>query len=184
MSLLIKIVGNGTRKLSELKENTIINLIFPLGNSFTVNVNNILLIGGGCGIAPLYYAAKYFKKRGVIINFLLGFRDKNNIILKEKFEELGNLYITTDNGSFGEKGTIMEHSILKNGCFDKILACGPEAMLKAIGKYSIERNIDCEISLENLMACGIGACLCCVTKTKDGNKCVCTHGPVFNVMEF
>ena len=91
--------------------------------------------------------------------------------------------VTTDDGSLGEKGFVTKHSILDDPeiKFDKIYTCGPEIMMKAVAKMARSKGIDCEVSLENTMACGIGACLCCVTETIDGNKCVCTEGPVFNI---
>ena len=184
--LLIKIAGKGTEELSKLQENQKINLIYPLGNHFsTFGTNEIekttLLIGGGVGIAPLFYLGKFLPQKN--LNFLLGYRNKESVILKEKFEEIGKIFITTDDGSFGEKGTVLQHYILKNQKFDKIYACGPTAMLKSVAKYAEEKNIDCELSLENLMACGIGACLCCVNKKITGTKSVCVDGPVFNIKE-
>ena len=102
------------------------------------------------------------------------------IILKEEYEKYATVYYTTEDGSYGEKGYPTQHSILTEQ-FDHIFCCGPEPMMKAVARYAYSKHIDCEVSLENTMACGIGACLCCVNDTKEGHKCVCTDGPVFNI---
>lgn len=188
IKIIIKIVGNGTNELSKLIEGEIINLIYPLGNNFSLpkktENNNLLFIGGGVGIAPLYYAAKCFTQKNYVADFILGFKTKEEIVLHKNFQQLGNVHITTDDGSFGEKGRALNHSLLKNKKFSKIFACGPKPMLNGVIEYAHKNYTECEISLENLMACGIGACLCCITKTKDGNKCICKEGPVFDVNNF
>ena len=184
ISLLVRIAGEGTAKLSQINKGDLLNLVFPLGNSFSMPDNdNILLVGGGCGVAPMLYTAKYFMNFGFSPTFLLGYKDKESILRSDKFAKYGNVFYTTEDGSFGETGNVLDHSLLSSDKinFDKIYACGPQPMLKALGNLAIEKNITCEVSLENLMACGIGACLCCVQDTIDGHKCVCTDGPVFNV---
>ena len=198
IQLLIKIVGEGTKELSKLKINCLLDIIYPLGNPFTLpeplenkslNNFNFLITGGGCGIAPLYFLFSFLKNYNpnivYDITFLLGFRNKESIFLIEEFKNVKNVYYTTDDGSYGEKGTVLNHSIWKNNDikFDKIYTCGPEPMIKSVADYAIKNNIDCEVSLENLMACGVGACLCCVRNTTGGHKCVCTEGPVFNAKD-
>lgn len=186
ISLLISIVGEGTKALSEIKIGEFVNIIFPLGNSYSLpSTNKVLLVGGGIGVAPILYTAKYFLKFGIESTILLGYRSKDNIVLKDHFAKYGNVFYTTDNGSYGEKGNVLDHSIFSNPefYFEKIYACGPEIMLKNLSAWANSNNIECEVSLENLMACGIGACLCCVQNTKHGHKCVCTEGPVFNSKE-
>jgi dihydroorotate dehydrogenase electron transfer subunit len=112
---------------------------------------------------------------------LFGARNAEGIHLLEEFKKLGTVEIITDDGSLGEKGLITAHSIFNRiGEYDKIFVCGPEPMMKAVARKASEAGLECEVSLENTMACGIGACLCCVTDTKEGHKCVCTEGPVFN----
>lgn len=179
--LLIKIAGNGTAKLSELKPGDKLNIILPLGNWFTQPENGrCLLIGGGVGIAPLLHLSKELQAKGMLPVVLIGTRSSKDIILKEEFEKHAKVYHTTEDGSYGEKGYPTQHSILKEK-FDHIFCCGPEPMMKAVAGYAYAHQIDCEVSLENMMACGIGACLCCVNDTKEGHKCVCTEGPVFNI---
>ncbi len=182
--LLIQIIGDGTRKLSRLKENDILNVILPLGNSFTLPEKKdakILLVGGGVGIAPLLYLGNYLKEKGFECSFLLGGRSKDHLLQLCEFEKTGDLLTTTEDGSMGENGFVTQHSVLKKVKFDAIYACGPTAMMKAIAGYARNTDTFCEVSLENTMACGIGACLCCVTDTIEGHVCVCTEGPVFNI---
>lgn len=183
--LLIQIVGDGTLSLSNLKADDVVNIILPLGNSFTIpaeaNGQELLLIGGGVGTAPMLYLGDFLKKLGFSPSFLLGARSAKDVLQIADFEALGNVYITTEDGSLGEKGYVTQHSVLKNKRFDRIYTCGPKPMMVAVAKVASEASIDCEVSLENTMACGIGACLCCVEKTTDGHICVCTEGPVFNI---
>jgi dihydroorotate dehydrogenase electron transfer subunit len=182
--LLIQIVGKGTEKLSSLKENDLINIIFPLGNGFSFpndkNVN-LLIVGGGVGVAPLLYLGYMLKKNEFTnISFVLGARTKSDLLLINEFEKYGKICLTTEDGSAGERGFVTQHSILQTEKFDFIYTCGPTPMMRAVAQYAVQHNIDCEVSLENTMACGIGACLCCVTPTTEGNLCVCTEGAVFN----
>jgi len=179
--LLIKIAGPGTKRLSELKNGEKLNIILPLGNWFTQPASGrCLLIGGGVGIAPLLHLSKELKEKGMSPVVLIGIRSVKDIILKEAFEKYATVYYTTEDGSYGEKGYPTQHSMLKES-FDHLFCCGPEPMMKAVAGYAYRHHIDCEVSLENRMACGIGACLCCVNDTKEGHKCVCTDGPVFNI---
>ena len=99
----------------------------------------------------------------------------------DEFKKYGRVFTTTEDGSAGEKGFVTNHSILQQEQFDRISTCGPTPMMKAVARLAREKGIDCEVSLENLMACGLGACLCCVEKTTEGNLCVCKEGPVFNI---
>ncbi|MDR2384243.1 MAG: dihydroorotate dehydrogenase electron transfer subunit [Tannerella sp.] len=184
--LLIQIVGPGTQKMAQYVSGDIVNTIVPLGNGFTVPQSvtdlKILLVGGGVGTAPILFMGKILKEMYFNLVFLLGGRTKNDIMQMDEFQKLGTVYVTTEDGSKGEKGFVTNHStLLVSREFGKIYACGPKPMMEAVAKYAKDRNIDCEVSLENMMACGIGACLCCVEKTVKGNVCVCTEGPVFNI---
>ncbi|MDR2147757.1 MAG: dihydroorotate dehydrogenase electron transfer subunit [Tannerella sp.] len=181
--LLVQIVGEGTRKMAERISGDTVNLILPLGNGFSAPAQNsgILLIGGGVGTAPLLFMGKMLKNSGFTPEFLLGGRSANDIMQIPEFEQFGNVYLTTEDGSAGEKGFVTHHSVLGKKKFDKIYTCGPRPMMMAVAKYAKNQNIDCEVSLENMMACGFGTCLCCVEKTVRGNVCTCTEGPVFNI---
>lgn len=187
LSLLIRIAGEGTKTLSYLEENDFLNLVYPLGNTFTNPSNNkILLVGGGVGVAPLLYACRYYYAKGIVPTVLLGGRTKEDLLQIDEFSNFAKVLTITEDGTFGEKGLITEHSVFKNlstDDFESIYTCGPEPMMKAIAKMAKEANVNCEVSLENTMACGVGACLCCVTETTTGNRCVCTEGPIFNINE-
>ncbi|MGI6291675.1 MAG: dihydroorotate dehydrogenase electron transfer subunit [Bacteroidales bacterium] len=179
--LYIKQVGDGTRQLAQLKKGDNINIVYPLGNGFTTdNVKNPLLVGGGTGIAPMIYLSKELNKKGIKPHVLLGARTSQALSLKNMFSSIAHLHITTDDGSEGTKGVVINHLIFKEiTTFDYIYTCGPNAMMQAVASIAQKNNIPCEVSLENTMACGIGVCLCCVTSTTTGNRCVCTEGPVF-----
>ncbi len=183
--LLIQKVGDGTRQLSECKVGETLNVIFPLGNSYSSPLQtqqNILLIGGGAGSAPMLMLGSELHRLGFKPTFLLGARTKADLMELDRFVQLGDLHTTTEDGSCGDcKGYITNHPLLMTQKFDKIYTCGPTPMMKAIAQYAKEKGIDCEVSLENMMACGIGVCLCCVQDTVFGHKCVCTEGPVFNI---
>ena len=185
ISFYIKAIGKGTKKLGKLHIGSDVNIVYPLGNSFSISKQkNILIVGGGSGIAPFIMLASKLKKENNNVTFLIGARSGNDIFLTDEFSKFGDVNITTEDGSLGEKGLVTQHSILANDfSFDHIYTCGPDPMMKAIAKIATSKNISCEASLENMMACGIGACLCCVTPTATGNKCVCTDGPVFNTKD-
>ncbi|NOX46932.1 MAG: dihydroorotate dehydrogenase electron transfer subunit [Chlorobi bacterium] len=184
ISFYVKIVGKGTRELANYKQGEQLNVIYPLGNSFTVSERNkeVLIVGGGSGIATFILLGKSLKQNNVKATYLIGGRAKEDILLTNELKKFGQVLITTEDGSLGEKGFVTDHSIFKSGsfCFDKIYTCGPEPMMKAVGEIAHKHQIDCEVSLENMMACGFGVCLCCVTETKEGNQRVCMEGPVFN----
>ena len=181
--LLVATVGDGTHKLAELKEGDQLNCLLPLGNGFTPvhEGEKVLLVGGGVGVAPLLYMGAQMQQMGMEPTFLLGARTAKDLLLLDMFNRFGRVFVTTEDGSQGEKGFVTNHSILSDERFDRISTCGPTPMMKAVARYARSKGIDCEASLENLMACGLGACLCCVEKTTEGNLCVCKDGPVFNI---
>ena len=130
----------------------------------------MLLAGGGVGVAPLLYLGKLLNEQGVDITFLLGARSAKDLLMLSEFEKYGRVLVTTEDGSMGEKGFVTNHSVLQKESFDMIQVCGPTPMMKAVARYAREKDIECEVSLENLMACGLGACLCCVEKVRvDGD---------------
>ena len=187
--LLVQKVGAGTRKMCEKQAGATLNLIFPLGNTFSIpEKTNFkpLLIGGGVGVAPLLFLGAELHKKGVPVNFLLGARTAKDLLLLDEFKKYGNVFVTTEDGSVGEKGYVTQHSILTTCNLQLttyIYTCGPTPMMKAVAQFAVSHEIPCEVSLENVMACGVGACLCCVTNTREGHKCVCTDGPVFNCLD-
>lgn len=185
LDLLIKVVGKGTDVLSHLKSGDNLGLIYPLGNSFSIPEpgQRVLLVGGGVGVAPLFMAARVLKEREIDVEFVLGYRSAAQLIDMESFSSLGRVHITTEDGSYGERGMVTDHSRFEEDNFERIYCCGPDPMMKAVARMASGKNIHCEVSLENLMACGIGVCLCCIEPTVRGNLCACTDGPVFNIKD-
>lgn len=185
MSLLIKIAGSGTLVLSQLQPGANLNILMPLGNSFTIPAEgtNSLLVGGGVGVAPMHLLGRRMKEAGLKFSFLLGYRSAEQVIEADRFGSLGELLLATEDGSMGHKGMIISHPALLSGNYTHIFCCGPDPMMKAVAAIARANNIECEVSLENMMACGIGICLCCVENTSRGNVNTCTEGPVFNTNE-
>ncbi len=184
LRLLIQIKGEGTMHLAGLKADDHLNLIYPLGNSFSIPfTKDVLLVGGGCGVAPLLFLAQFLHERQIQPTILLGFRTKEEVSEIEAYSKYGKVLIITDDGTEGEKGLVVDHSIFQRERLDfkKIYCCGPDAMMKAVAKIAKMHKTDCEVSLENTMACGFGVCLCCITPTDKGNERVCVEGPVFNI---
>ena len=184
VSFLIQRAGKGTTSLWEKRPGSTLNAILPLGKGFTMPKSlgqRVLLVGGGVGIAPLLFMGEEMQRMGVRPTFLLGARSKTDLLRLDAYRACGDVYVTTEDGSEGEKGFVTQHSILQREKFDNIAVCGPKPMMMAMASYAKRAHIPCEVSLENVMACGLGACLCCVEETKDGNVCVCKEGPVFDV---
>lgn len=180
--LLIQTVGEGTHQLAKLKAGDTLNIVFPLGNGFSPVQKageKVLLVGGGVGVAPLLNYGKTLKEAGANPVFLLGARSKADLLEQDMFKSIAPVYVTTEDGSEGEKGFVTQHSLLASERFDRISVCGPKPMMVSVARYAKANGIPCEVSLENMMACGLGACLCCVEKTVKGNVCVCKEGPVF-----
>ena len=188
LRMVYRVTGQntGTEQFSKLQAGDTVPVIGPLGNGFPLEKaagKKAFLMGGGIGVPPILELAKQLEceKKQIVV----GYRDAQTF-LKEQFEENGELYISTEDGSVGTKGNVM-HAIAENALeADIIYACGPTPMLRAIKKYAEENDIECYISLEERMACGIGACLACVCKSKEKdhhsnvhNKRICKDGPVF-----
>lgn len=176
IEFLYAVVGEGTEILSKLKSNDEINITGPLGNGFELDLNNktVAVITGGIGIAPMIFAAK--KIKNAVIDFYAGFR--NEVYGLNDLEGIvKNVYVTTENGKHGHKGYITE--IFNPTEYDVVLCCGPEIMMKSVMKMCKEANVPVYVSMENKMACGVGACLVCTCKTRSGNKRSCKDGPVF-----
>lgn len=185
LRLVYRIAGKGTKEFSEMKEGMELDLLGPLGNGFPQKDASAFIIGGGIGIPPMLELSKQLDCKKQII---LGFRDQ--LFLEKEFEPYGDVYIATEDGSAGTKGNVLD-AVMEHGLeADIIYACGPLPMLRALKTYAKEHHMECFISLEERMACGIGACLGCVCKSKetDGhtnvkNKRICKEGPVFEAQE-
>lgn len=184
--LLIKSVGKGTETLAGLKPGELLNVMLPLGNGFPpVESKRVLLVGGGCGIAPLWVLAKELKQKNCTTDLLIGGRSARDILMADDYRQFAEVHISTEDGSLGETGMVTGHSKMKSEklSYDAIYCCGPDGMMRAVSHIAEKHGIPCLVSLENTMACGIGACLCCVVDTNKGHRCVCTDGPVFNSLE-
>lgn len=179
LSLLIKVVGRGTELLSKMKTGEKLRVVGHLGNSFPDNDGTVFFVGGGIGVAPLLYTAKRSKAAKKV--FFLGFQDKESVACREIFEEVGEVVICTDDGSFGVKGfphQELERRIADGDVPDLICTCGPEILMESVYKVS-QGKTESYSSLESRMGCGIGACLGCRVETKGGIYLVCKDGPVF-----
>ena len=182
--LLVAAIGDGTRRLAELKKGETLNCVLPLGRGFTIPEQRdarLLLVGGGVGVAPLLYMGKVMRDRGMEPTFLLGARSASDLLLLDEFCKYGRVLITTEDGTAGERGFVTNHSVLGEERFSLISTCGPKPMMMAVARVAAKAGVECEVSLENKMACGVGACLCCVEDTLDGHVCVCKEGPVINI---
>lgn len=186
LRLVYRVVGKGTKEFSEKNPGDSIRIMGPLGNGFTLEGEKCILIGGGIGIPPMLELAKNLKGE---VQIVLGYRDAD-MFLKEEFESYGKVYVSTEDGSVGTKGNVID-AIRENQLeADMIFACGPTPMLKGVKAYAAEKGIKAQISMEEKMACGIGACLACVCKSKEkdhhtnvNNKRICKDGPVFYAEE-
>ena len=185
ISFLIKGVGEGTNYLLNSSVGDKLNVVFPLGRgfSFPVSKSRILLVGGGVGLAPLLMLAGLLNEQGNAVEVLLGARSAGDLVELDLFSKCSIVHTTTEDGTHGTQGFVTDHSVMAEdiGLYDRIYTCGPDLMMKAVARKALANQIECEVSLENTMACGYGVCLCCVTETIDGNKCVCTKGPVFDI---
>lgn len=183
--LLVQEKGEGTRHLCALKAGDLLNVIYPLGHGFTMPQvdEKTLLVGGGVGVAPLLLFGRRMRDKGMEPTFLLGARTGDDLMEIDEFKKYGRVFVTTEDGSSGERGFVTQHSLLERERFDHVAVCGPKPMMLAVARYAKKVGTPCEVSLENLMACGLGACLCCVEKTVKGNVCACQDGPVFNIKE-
>ena len=181
LRLVYRVAGAGTKEFSQYHTGMEIDVVGPLGNGFPLMNKKAMLIGGGIGIPPMLQLGKELPGETQIV---LGYRDE--LFLKDQFDELGAVYVATEDGKNGTKGTVID--AIKEHQLDAevIYACGPKPMLKAVKTFAIENNIECYVSMEERMACGIGACLACTCQsTKEDehshvhNKRVCKDGPVF-----
>lgn len=184
LEILVAAVGRATRTLQTLSAGSTMTVIGPLGNGFSTDFKageRVLLVGGGIGIAPLYYQLRCLRAAGVEVEVVYGARTAPSDFVKSRFAELAPLHVCTDDGSEGFHGFVSAHPRVLEGEFSCVQVCGPAPMMKAMAAVCRRRAISTEVSLENMMACGLGACLCCVEKTVRGNVCVCKEGPVFNI---
>ena len=184
LRLVYRVVGKGTEMFAALKAGDSVEVLGPLGNGFPMEEaegKRVFLIGGGIGVPPMLETAKQLKGEPVLV---MGYRDE--LFLTDEMKKAGELVIATEDGSAGTKGNVLD-AIRENDLkADMIFACGPKPMLRALKAYGLENNIPCYVSMEERMACGVGACLGCVCQSTEvddhsqvKNKRVCKDGPVF-----
>lgn len=185
LRVVYRIAGEGTRQFSEMKAGDTLEVMGPLGNGFTMKKEKAIIVGGGIGIPPMLELAKQLDCEKTVV---LGYRDE--LFLKEEFEDTADVKVATEDGSCGTKGTVIDAIKACQVDGAVIYACGPMPMLKALAEYADEHQMEAQISLEERMACGIGACLGCICKSKEkdhhtnvNNKRICKDGPVFDAKE-
>ena len=185
LRVVYRIAGEGTRLFSQMKVGDSLEVMGPLGNGFTMKDKKAIIVGGGIGIPPMLELAKQLDCEKTVV---LGYRDE--LFLKEEFEACANVAVATEDGSAGTKGTVIDAIKAAQVSGEIIYACGPMPMLKALAEYADAHGMEAQISLEERMACGIGACLGCICKTKEkdhhtnvNNTRICKDGPVFDAKE-
>lgn len=189
LRVVYRVVGDGTEEFSKMQAGSQIDVMGPLGNGYSCRQGKAILIGGGIGIPPMLELAKTLKKEGVEVQAVLGYRDAD-LFLKQEFDAYVQTYVSTEDGSVGTKGNVIDAIRAENITGDVIYACGPMPMLQGVRDYAAEQQIEAQISLEERMACGIGACLACVCQSEEKdahsnvhNKRICKDGPVFDARE-
>lgn len=182
---VFRVAGKGTEEFSHLTAGDKVEVLGPLGNGYRLEGENVLLFGGGIGIPPMLFLAGKLHEQGIRVQTVLGYRG-GDLFLKEEFEPYGTVYVATEDGSAGVRGNVIDAAVQAGLGADCIYACGPTPMLKGIRDYARNKEIPAQISLEEKMACGIGACLACVCQSKEkdehsnvNNKRICKDGPVF-----
>lgn len=185
LRVVYRIAGEGTRLFSQMKAGDSLEVMGPLGNGFTMKDKKAIIVGGGIGIPPMLELTKQLDCEKTVV---LGYRDE--LFLKEEFEACANVAVATEDGSTGTKGTVIDAIEAAQVSGEIIYACGPMPMLKALAEYADVHGMEAQISLEERMACGIGACLGCICKTKEkdhhtnvNNTRICKDGPVFDAKE-
>ena len=181
---IFQVKGEGTTALANANVGDTIDVLGPLGNGFSFDeCENVIVIGGGIGFFPLLEVTKRLGKKAIV---LLGFRSAENVILEDEFAKYTDrIFVATEDGSCGYKGYITDllRNILETNKVDRIYACGPMPMMKAVSSVAADKQIDTQVSLEERMGCGIGACVTCTCNINGGRKRVSKDGPVFSASE-
>jgi len=185
INFVFEVKGEGTRWLSSCRPGCELDILGPLGNGYTMPTGKLLVVGGGLGTPPMLFAAEYANQKATAI---LGFRSADRVILTEEFEKVcDKVILTTDDGSAGIHGAVTKplEELLKNSRYDTVMSCGQILMQKAVAELCDKYDIPCQVSLEERMGCGIGACLVCACAIKDKNENTqmsraCVDGPVFD----
>lgn len=179
-TMIYRIIGEGTHILADTCTGDILSIVGPLGKGFSLHAKRPLLVGGGLGLAPLLFLASGFGE--VQADILMGGRSADELFWSALYKDLcPNMYLTTDDGSAGVKGTVMAllPKLLTDGGYDCVYVCGPVPMMRAVANTCLKLGIKCQVSLEKYMACGLGACLSCSCEGIGKRIKVCQDGPVF-----
>ena len=182
LELLVAPVGRATKVLAGYVPGDSLRVVAPLGKGFAGDFEKgarVLLVGGGVGIAPLYYQARLLAEAGCTVEVIFGMRTAPDSAIVDRFASVADIKVCTDDGTAGFHGLVTRHPDF-SAAWDYVQVCGPKPMMMAARQLAMSLGYKGEVSLENMMACGLGACLCCVEKTVKGNLCVCKEGPVFN----
>jgi len=189
LRIVFEVKGEGTQWLASAQAGESLSILGPLGKGFSLMAGNVIVVGGGIGSPPMLYAAMCAKENAAV-TAILGFRSAGDVILKDDFEKVcDELFLMTDDGSAGEPGqvTLPLEKLLKSGGFDAVLSCGPHKMQEAVAKIAAEFNVPCQVSMEERMGCGVGACLVCACAVVSGATMkmsrVCADGPVYDARE-
>jgi len=183
LTIIYKVVGIGTRLMQKMQPNEYVDMLIGLGNGFMIpnSIKTALLVGGGVGVPPLYKLAKDLHQKDINVVSVFGFRNKEDIFYEEEFKQFGQVYIATDDGSYGFKGNVIELIKEKKIRYDKYFACGPERMLDGLVLFDHHNGY---LSFEERMGCGFGACMGCSCKVKTAPyKRICVEGPVLEASE-
>jgi dihydroorotate dehydrogenase electron transfer subunit len=192
--LLYEVVGKGTELLSKYSVGSELDVLGPLGKGFRIDKKKqiAILVGGGMGVAPLLMLADELKDKAKAIYVFIGAKNRNRVLCEKDFKGITDqVLVSTDDGSYGKKGFVSDilfdfidnQLAARDSQLATIYSCGPNVMLKAIADMAFQKKIDCQVSMEQRMACGIGTCLGCVINTRSGYKKVCDEGPVFSASE-
>jgi len=183
LRVVFRVVGEGTTEFSELKAGDTVEILGPLGNGFPLEGEKAIVVGGGIGVPPMLELAKQLKGS---VTAVMGYRNDDLFLADEFIDAAADVIIATDDGSVGVHGTVVDAMKENDLTADVIYACGPKPMLRGVAQYALEKGIKCYVSMEERMACGVGACLGCVCQSKEvddhshvKNKRVCKDGPVF-----
>jgi len=185
IEILYQVLGTGTRAISLLEREQMLDLVGPLGRGWSApaGLAHALIVTGGLGAAPLGMLAEELAAAGVAVTVAMGAPTQERLVARGLYETVARrVVLATDDGSAGERGfvTAPVKRLLAESTFDQMYVCGPEVMQRLVADMAKEANVPCQVSLERLMACGIGACLSCVVSTRDGLRRACIDGPVFN----
>lgn len=189
IEILYQVLGTGTRRLAEKQAgDDTMDIVGPLGNGWQVRegMAHALLVCGGLGAAPLGMLAGQLSEKGVAVVVAQGAPSADRLVARDHFESVARrVEVSTDDGSAGERGlvTLLTERLLREESFDAVFCCGPEVMERAVARQASGAGVHCQVSLERLMACGIGACLSCIVTTTSGQKRACVDGPVFDAEE-